>query len=255
MQTCRSKSLCLGLPIHSMWPWQPLCCYMKCLGKGAMVEVVFFDNHLLVLNKPSGMLTQPNESEECSLESLGKQWVKQHFHKPGNVFLHAAHRLDRPVSGLVLFARTSKALSRLNQSLRSHKFQKEYIALVEGLLVEKEGILEHELKRSSFCARTVENPTTETKKCLLSYQVLKCFDGCTLLRISLITGRYHQIRVQLSALGHPVVGDAKYGSKHGSKHLFLHHAALSFSHPITQLPITCKAPFPPPLGKHSALIA
>lgn len=205
-----------------------------------MVDVIYIDNHLLVLNKPAGLLTQPNESEEPSLETLGKAWLKERFQKPGNVFLAAVHRLDRPASGLVLFARTSKALSRLNDSLRSHQFQKEYLALAEGIFLENEGTLEHQLEKGAFIARV----SREGKNCLLHYQVLQPMEGCTLLKISLHTGRYHQIRAQLAAEGHPILGDRKYGSTIPSEHLLLHHAALSFPHPITQERIQCRADYP-----------
>lgn len=190
------------------------------------------------------MLTQPNESDDPSLESLGKAWLKEHFQKPGNVFLAAVHRLDRPVSGLVLFARTSKALSRLNSSLRTHHFHKEYLALAEGGFLNKEGVLEHELEKKNFCSVVAEKKSQGTKKCLLKYHALQSIGGCTLLKISLLTGRYHQIRAQLAAAGHPVLGDRKYGSSSSSEHLFLHHAFLSFPHPITQQPIQCRAPYP-----------
>ncbi len=209
-----------------------------------MSEVLFVDNHILLLKKPAGMLTQPDDSDCESLEAFGKAWIKREFQKPGNVFLHAVHRLDKPVSGLVLFARTSKALSRLNQFQREHRFQKEYIALVEGHLMQEEGILEHYLQKKSFRAEIAERESPGSKKCLLKYNLLRAGGRTSLLKISLMTGRYHQIRAQLSAIGHPIVGDLKYGSREASKILFLHHSKLSFPHPVSQEVLQYEVPVP-----------
>lgn len=209
-----------------------------------MPNILYVDNHLLVLNKPAGMLTQPNDTDAHSLESFGKEWLKREFHKPGAVFLGAVHRLDRPVSGIVLFARTSKALSRLNASMRAHEFQKDYIAVVEGVLEKPEGILEHYLVHDDYCARTVSAKEPGAKRCELHYQVLKIQQGKTVVRITLVTGRYHQIRAQFAAEGHPVLGDQKYGSTHSSDHLLLHHTLLVFPHPVTHE--TLRFEVPPP---------
>lgn len=207
-------------------------------------RVLFCDNHVLVLGKPAGLLTQPNESDDPSLELMGKLWLKEKFQKPGNVFLHALHRLDRPVSGIVLFARTSKALSRLNQSLRELRFQKEYLALVEGEFPEKEGTLEHYLERGDFITTPVEKENPNGKKSLLTFERLQIKNNFTFLKIKLLTGRYHQIRAQFAAEGYPVLGDGKYGSKNPSKHLFLHHTRLSFPHPVSQEILSFESPMP-----------
>jgi 23S rRNA pseudouridine1911/1915/1917 synthase len=208
-------------------------------------EILYCDNHLLACNKPAGMLTQPNHTDDPSLEEWGKEWVKGHFQKSGAIFLHTLHRLDRPVSGIVVFARTSKALSRLNCSIRGGSFQKEYRALVEGSVKEEQGLLEHYLQRDPFCSRAVPKESVHAKKCLLEYHVIKELNGYTLLKISLITGRYHQIRAQLSAVGHPILGDQKYGSHSHSPHLFLHHASLRLPHPTTGQEMHFEAPLPP----------
>jgi 23S rRNA pseudouridine1911/1915/1917 synthase len=222
---------------------------MKPLGKDPhnmpqQPHLLFSDNHLLILSKPTGMLTQPNDTENPSLEAWGKDWVKERYQKPGNVFLHAVHRLDRPVSGIVVFARTSKALSRLNQSLRSGLFNKNYIAWVEGIMQKSEGVLEHFLKKEEYCSKVFDVNVPQTKKCLLKFNALKTTSKYTLLNIDLVTGRYHQIRAQLAAAGHPVVGDCKYGSSQPSEHLFLHHISLSFPHPVTQERLCFTAPLP-----------
>ncbi|MCH9627669.1 MAG: Ribosomal large subunit pseudouridine synthase C [Chlamydiales bacterium] len=202
-------------------------------------EVIFCDNHLLLLNKPAGLLTQPNQTTSSSLEAWGKQYLKKRFEKPGNVFLEAVHRLDRPVSGLVLCARTSKALSRLQQAQRENLFQKEYLALVEGSVSDGEftDCLEHGDRRAFV--------STKGKLSRLKFRALKKIRDYTLVQVTLLTGRYHQIRVQFASRGHPILGDHKYGSTHASKTLFLHHYAFTFPHPISGETLTYSAALPP----------
>lgn len=207
-------------------------------------EVIFYDNHLLVLNKPAGMLTQPNESSAPSLEAYGKAWLKNRFNKPGNVFCGAVHRIDRPVSGLVLFARTSKALSRLQAAQREGLFQKRYLAIIEGEIEHDEQELEHYLFHDDFHARVVDSQVPGAKRSLLKYRALKKADGYTLLSILLETGRYHQIRAQFSASGYPIVGDRKYGSQASFDTIALHHYQLQAPHPITQAPCQWAADLP-----------
>ncbi|NGX62365.1 MAG: Ribosomal large subunit pseudouridine synthase C [Chlamydiae bacterium] len=207
-----------------------------------MPNVLFYDNHLLVLDKPAGILTQPDGSSTPSLEEEGKQWIKEKFARPGNVFLEAAHRLDKPVSGIVLFARTSKALSRLNASQREKKWKKEYLAWVSGSLEKKEGTLTHYLVHGSFRAHLSHPEDPGAKKCLLSYRVTEEEKGRSLIHIELQTGRYHQIRAQLAAIGHPILGDLKYGGIDFPR-LALHHFRLSFPHPTTQKILIFASPF------------
>lgn len=205
-------------------------------------EIIYCDNHLLVLNKPAGLLTQPNQTASDSLEAFGKCYLKERFNKPGNVFLEAVHRLDRPVSGIVLFARTSKALSRLNEAQRQGHFLKEYLALAEGNLSSGEWIdyLRHDSNRA------VADPNG--KRCRLTFNSLQQKDRCTLVKIVLETGRYHQIRAQFALRGHPLVGDKKYGSSISTEMLFLHHCTLGFSHPVTGEHLKFSA-LPPPYWK------
>jgi 23S rRNA pseudouridine1911/1915/1917 synthase len=194
-------------------------------------NIVYSDNHLLVVEKPADMATQPDLTE------LAKAWVKKKYQKPGNVFLHPVHRLDKAVSGLVLFARTSKALSRLQEMMRERKIVKIYHALVEGKLPADQGQLVHHLKHGSFRAEV----SRDGKESILEYRVLKQERGVALLEINLITGRYHQIRVQLSAIGCPVLGDEKYGSKRSwPKGIALHHSELRFEHPVTKESLVLK---------------
>lgn len=193
---------------------------------------LYEDNHLLVLNKLAGLLTQPTQEESDSLEERAKGYLKEKWSKQGNVFLHAVHRLDKAVSGVVLFAKTSKALSRLNAVMREKQAKKIYIAWVEGEGLSDEGILRHFLSHGNYKATLDVENGKETE---LSYRVLKRETGRTLVEIELMTGRYHQIRAQFSAIGHPILGDAKYGSRHTCKTgtILLHSRSLSIPHPIT----------------------
>lgn len=188
-------------------------------------SIIYSDNHLLVVEKPAEVATQPDFTE------LAQAWVKKKYLKPGNVFLHPIHRLDKAVSGLVLFARTSKALSRLQAMMRERKIVKIYQAIVEDKLPQDEGKLVHYLIHGSFKAEI----SKQGKESILEYRVLKKERGLALLEIDLITGRYHQIRAQFSAIGCPILGDEKYGSKKSwPLGIALHHCQLKFEHPVTQ---------------------
>ncbi len=219
---------------------------MKSLGKEKIPEIVFCDNHLLVAGKPAGLLTQPDETGSGSLEQFAKEWVKREFHKPGNVFLHCIHRLDKPVSGLVLFARTSKALSRLNEQSRDQEIQRTYVAEVEGILPQKEGRLDHYLIHGDHKAIVGKEGDADAKHARLTFKTIRFLEHSTLISIELETGRYHQIRAQFSAIGHPIVGDGRYGAKTGdADSIHLHCAKLALKHPVTQeiLEFSSPAPF------------
>lgn len=205
-----------------------------------MLDVIYEDNHLIVVNKPAGLLTQPTDEEQDSLETQTKAWIKEKYQKPGNVFLGVVHRLDRPVSGLVVFAKTSKALSRLNESVRGKHVQKIYRALVEGKPSKNSDTLEHYLRHDDFRAYVSTKQDPEAKLARLHYEVLEEKGDCSLLQIELETGRYHQIRAQLAAMGYPIVGDSKYGSKKifPKGIIALHHYRWSGEHPVTKDPIT-----------------
>lgn len=207
---------------------------MKSSGS-ADPEIQFCDNHLLVAVKPAGWLTQPDESGRESLEVFAKEWVKKKYQKPGNVFLHCIHRLDRPVSGLVLFARTSKALSRLNEMSRNQEIQRIYTAEVEGILSQKRAVLDHYLIHGDYKALVSKPSHPEAKRALLSYIVKEERDHSTVVSIELDTGRYHQIRAQFGAIGHPIVGDEKYGAKpKGFNEIALTCTQLALNHPVTK---------------------
>jgi 23S rRNA pseudouridine1911/1915/1917 synthase len=188
--------------------------------------ILYHDNHLLVVDKPSDVATQPDLTE------MAKAWIKHKYHKPGAVFLHPIHRLDKPVSGLVLFARTSKALSRLQEQMREQKIEKTYLAWIEGEAPKEEGTLIHRLEHGSFKAVL----SSKGKEAKLSYKVVQKKEGLTLLEIHLVTGRYHQIRAQFAAIGCPIVGDAKYGSRHSwPKGIALIHVQMKLTHPVTRV--------------------
>lgn len=208
--------------------------------------IIYSDNHLLAVNKPAGMLSQDSGSGKDNLEDRARQWVRLEKNKPGNVFLHAVHRIDKAVSGVVLFARTDKALSRLNKAIRSRDCTKRYLAVVAGTMPAVEGRLEHWLQHASHRAEVAQADAPAAKKCLLLYHQLASSPPYTLLDITLITGYYHQIRAQLAAVGCAIAGDARYGSTHslpiGS--IALHHGELTIEHPTRKTPLTMQASMP-----------
>lgn len=211
-----------------------------------MIDVLFIDNHLVALNKPAELLTQPSGTDRDSLEDQAKRWVQTQAGKPGNVFLHAIHRLDFPVSGVVLFARTSKALARLNQTIREGKMHKTYLALVSPPPKIPEARLVHYLLHDDHAARVVSQKTPKAQLAKLHYRTLAVQGAQALLEVDLETGRYHQIRAQLAAVGAPIVNDQRYGGKPWAKGpgIGLHHSRLEIQHPIGAAPLVILAPTP-----------
>jgi 23S rRNA pseudouridine1911/1915/1917 synthase len=207
-----------------------------------VIEILFEDNHLLAANKPSGMLTQSSGTEEESLEDQLRLWIKERDHKPGNVFLFALHRLDRGASGVVLFAKSQKSLSRMTQAFRERTTKKIYWALVDGRVPQDQGSLEHYLIHGDRVAEVVGESHPNGKHSLLHYKKLKEQEGITLLEIELVTGRYHQIRAQWGVIGCPLLGDTKYGSKSPFQGVALHHRSFTFIHPTTKEQIEVVAP-------------
>ncbi|MDB6081255.1 MAG: Pseudouridine synthase [Chlamydiia bacterium] len=207
-------------------------------------EILFEDNHLIAVNKPPGLVTQPTESSITSLEEEVKKYIKEKYAKSGNVYLHAVHRLDKVTSGITLFAKTSKALSRLNESIREKVVEKRYLAVCEGIFSKKEETLTHFLLHDDYEAKIVNSSHPQGKKSELYYKVIKEQTHLSLVEVHLTTGRYHQIRTQLSAIHHPVYGDKKYGSVQTAfqkEIIALHHFQMSFPHPTTQERITIKS--------------
>ena len=202
------------------------------------MEVVYEDNHIIVVNKKAGEIVQGDKTGDTPLSDMVKAYLKEKYHKPGNVFCGVVHRIDRPVSGLVIFAKTSKALERLNQMLREGKIHKTYHALVEGHPEKDEDLLENYLISNSRLNKTfvtdADNP--EGKLSRLKYRTLQKLDRYTLLEIELLTGRKHQIRAQLSAMGHPIKGDLKYGARRSNKDggISLEAHRINFVHPVSK---------------------
>lgn len=212
-----------------------------------MIKVLYEDNHLLVVDKPAGLLTQPSGTDEDSLESQCKQWIKERDNKPGNVYLHAVHRLDKPVSGIVVFAKTSKALSRLNESIREQKVKKWYTAMTELAPETDEGTLQHYLTHDEHRASVEKIRDKTAKLAILHYRVLELKKEGTILEIRLETGRYHQIRAQLAEAGCSIIGDKKYGacSNYLPDAIALHHHRFEIPHPVSGeiLQFTSEVPF------------
>lgn len=203
-------------------------------------EILYEDNHLLAVNKPAGIPTQPSPTDPTSLETLLKAFIKQRDHKPGNVFLHALHRLDKPASGIVLFAKTQKCLSRVSALLRTKSYVKTYTALIEGKKPPNVTLVTHYLSHGEHRAEICTPDDENAKKAELRItQVRPLQQNVWEVTIDLLTGRYHQIRAQLSALGFPIIGDTKYGSQKpfGKNAIALHHTELSFQHPVKGMAI------------------
>lgn len=205
-----------------------------------MVEVVYEDNHLLVVVKPPNMLTQSDATGDESLQELLKAYIKDKYQKPGEVYLGLVHRMDRPVGGLVAFARTSKAASRLSEQLRVRTMEREYLAVVEGADVPDSGQLCHWLLKDDATGSVSAVPagTAGAKEARLSYDTLARREQSALLHVRLETGRKHQIRVQLMASGHPIVYDMRYGHGQTGKTIALWGAVLRLTHPTKQEPMT-----------------
>lgn len=209
------------------------------------MEILYSDNHLFALNKPADLLTQPSGTDRDSLETRAKAWIKVNEEKPGEVYLHAVHRLDAPVSGIVLFARTSKALTRLNSAIRSRTTHKTYLALVSPPPKLQKHDLEDFLLHDEYSSKVVSERTLGAQKALLHYRVIATADAVALLEVRPETGRYHQIRVQLSTHGSPILGDRRYrGKDWQQKGIALHHCELEIVHPVKQTPLVIKAPPP-----------
>jgi len=202
------------------------------------IKIIFEDNHLLVVEKPVNMPTQSDQSGDIDLLTHLKNDLKVRYQKPGNVYLVLVHRLDRPVGGLMVFAKTSKAASRLSTQIREGKFGKCYLAIVRGILKIKNDRLHNYLVKDNRqnIVSVVSSPTPESKEAFLDYWVIGEQEQLSLLKIALGTGRSHQIRVQLAAIGHPLYGDQKYGRNINQigEQLALYSFRLRFQHPVSK---------------------
>jgi 23S rRNA pseudouridine1911/1915/1917 synthase len=209
----------------------------KYLFKDVSVEIIFEDNHLLVIKKPKNVLTQKDKTNDFDLGEILKQYLKEKYNKPGNVFLGTVHRLDRPVGGVMVFTKTSKSASRISEQIRNGNFTKKYLALLNGTLTEKSGVLENYLNKdkNKNIVSIVDEAFEGAKKAVLKYNVLGEVNKVSLVEVDLITGRSHQIRIQFSDLGVPLLGDKKYGiSNDKFFELCLWSNEISLYHPVNK---------------------
>ena len=212
------------------------------------MDVIYEDNHIIIVSKRAGDIVQGDKTGDTPLSETVKLYIKDTCHKPGDVFLGVVHRLDRPVSGLVVFARTSKALSRLSEMFRTRSVRKTYWAIVGNQPSQSEGTLTHWLTRNpkNNTARAYEREVPGSKQAVLDYRVIARSDRYWLLEVDLHTGRHHQIRCQLAKIGCPIRGDLKYGAPRSLPDggISLHARRVSFEHPVSHLPIDVTAPVP-----------
>ncbi len=212
------------------------------------MTVVYEDNHIIIVNKTASEIVQGDKTGDVPLSETVKQYLKEKYHKPGNVFIGVTHRLDRPVSGLVVFAKTSKALSRLNEMFKNSEVKKTYWAIVKQTPAETEGELVNYLvrneKQNKSYAYDTEKPGS--KKAILHYRLIARSDNYCLLEVDLKTGRHHQIRCQLAKMGCPIKGDLKYGFPRSNPDgsICLHARHVRFVHPVSKELIDVVAPVP-----------
>jgi len=220
----------------------------KVISNKSNLQVLFEDNHIIIINKRAGDIVQGDKTGDKPLSDVVKEYIKDKYNKPGNVYLGTVHRLDRPTTGLVIFAKTSKALSRLNKLFVSKDISKTYWAIVKNAPEKHEDTLNHWLKKNpknnKSKAHTKEIP--ESKKAILHYKLIKSLDYYHLLEVNLETGRHHQIRVQLSTIGSPIKGDLKYGFDRSNKDasISLHAKHIEFIHPVKNEPVSVEASLP-----------
>lgn len=213
------------------------------------LQIIHEDNHLLAVNKPSGLLTQGDDSGAVALTDLAKEYIKEKYEKPGNVFLGLLHRIDRPVSGVVLLARTSKAAARVTKQFSDKKVKKTYLAVVTGMPTKLSGKLIHQMgKKQDRQGKTPisDKKFRDSKEAVLKYKVRESDGDRSLLEVTLITGRRHQIRAQLGFAGFPIEGDLKYGSKirNRDRSIALHASQVIFEHPVKKEEVVVKAKLP-----------
>ena len=221
---------------------------MKIVSNKSNLQVLHEDNHLIVVNKRVGDIVQGDKTGDKPLSEVVKEYIKEKYNKPGEVFLGVVHRLDRPTTGIVVFARTSKALSRMNELFSNRETQKTYWAVVKNKPEKSKDKLVHYLKRNekNNTSKAHLNEVPDSKLASLEYQIIKELNNYTALEIELHTGRHHQIRAQLAAIGSPIKGDLKYGFDRSNPDggIHLHARKLSFIHPVSKEALTIVAPTP-----------
>ena len=210
------------------------------------IDVIFEDNHLIAVNKKSGEIVQGDKTGDEPLSERVKKYLKVKYNKPGNVFLGTIHRIDRPTSGIVIFAKTSKALSRMNEKFRQNKISKTYWAIVKNRLPKKNDLLEHYLLKNQKKNKSFLSTEEKGKLSILEYNFLNNLNNYFLYEIFPKTGRHHQIRVQLSNMGSPIKGDLKYGAIRSNPNggINLHAKKIDFNHPVTKKSVSIEANCP-----------
>ena len=212
------------------------------------MDIIYEDNHLIIVNKAPGEIVQGDKTGDTPISELLKIYLKEKYNKPGNVFCGVVHRIDRPVGGIVIFAKTSKALERLNKMLREGKIHKTYWAIVEGKPEKPADTLKNFLKSDGRINKTFisSEKDPDAKESILEYKTIKKGDRYSILEINLLTGRKHQIRAQLSNIGHPIKGDLKYGARRSNRNAGISLLAkkISFIHPVSKVLIELEAPLP-----------
>ncbi len=199
-----------------------------------MLDVIYEDNHIIVVVKPYNIPSQSDKTSDNDMLTIVKSYIKEKYNKPGNVYLGLVHRLDRPVGGVMVFAKTSKAASRLSESIRNKTFNKTYLAVVNGIFENKKGSIENYLWKDEALnmSKVVNKDKHAAKLAKLSYEVISEKNNLSLIKIDLETGRHHQIRVQFANLNHSLYGDQKYGNGPKNKQIALWAYKISFKHPI-----------------------
>ena len=195
------------------------------------LNILYEDNHIIVVFKPAGILSQADKTGDDDMLTLIKKYIKEKYNKPGNVYLGLVHRLDRQVSGIMVFAKTSKAASRLSEEIRNNKMHKKYRAIIHGYLDKKEGTLINRIEKLDNKKVLIDTPSG--KEAILNYKVIKEKNNLSLVDIDLVTGRYHQIRIQFASINHSLLGDYLY-NKMDTNNLALVSYSLSFIHPTTK---------------------
>lgn len=221
---------------------------MKIVSNKDNLQVLHEDNHIIVVNKRAGDIVQGDKTGDKPLSDVVKEYIKEKYNKPGAVFLGVVHRLDRPTTGIVVFARTSKALSRLNDLFKNRETKKTYWAAVKSKPPKEHDTLVHYLVRNpkNNTSKAHIKEVNNSKKASLDYTIIKALNNYYILEINLHTGRHHQIRSQLSAIGCPIKGDLKYGFNRSNPDagIHLHARKLSFTHPVSKEPLNITAPTP-----------
>jgi len=221
---------------------------LKILSNKSNLQVLYEDNHIIVVNKRAGDIVQGDKTGDKPLSDVVKEYIAEKYNKPGNVYLGTVHRLDRPTTGLVIFAKTSKVLPRLNKLFVSKDISKTYWALVKNQPEKKSDSLTHWLKKNpkNNKSKVHINQVPDSKKAILHYNTIKTLDNYFLLEVNLETGRHHQIRVQLSSIGSPIKGDLKYGFDRSNKDasISLHARNIKFVHPVSKIELDITAPLP-----------